>query len=151
MSLPLKFTNASVKRIHFTFLLHEFRSRFSKQVISVSDKKKFRNICRVRESGKVRCSQKPVDVLRENLLYRKTFLDSAYFCLKTKRQVSLYLSDREMNCTSSFDVQSNKLATSPHLLLTVLKPPEHEIAHRLSPSPAESLVDAVLGWWKTGV
>ena len=52
MSLPLKFTNASVKRIHFTFLLHEFRSRFSnsKHVISVTIKKRFCNIYMVRES-----------------------------------------------------------------------------------------------------
>ena len=50
ISLLLKFTNASVKRFHFVFLLHEFRSRFSKQMISVSVKKRFRNICRVRES-----------------------------------------------------------------------------------------------------
>ena len=40
----------------------------------------------------VRCSQKkPVHVFRENLLYRKTFLDSTSFGLKTIRQVSLYL------------------------------------------------------------
>ena len=48
---PLKFTNASVKRTHFTFLLHEFRSRFSKQMISVSIKKRSCNVCRVRESS----------------------------------------------------------------------------------------------------
>ena len=49
-SLLLKFTNESVKRFHFVFLLHEFRSRCSKQVISVPMKKRFRNICRVRET-----------------------------------------------------------------------------------------------------
>ena len=42
--------NASVQRFHFAFLLHEFRYRFSKQVISVPKKKRFRNICWVRES-----------------------------------------------------------------------------------------------------
>ena len=31
INLLLKFTYASVKRFHFVFLLHEFRSRFSKQ------------------------------------------------------------------------------------------------------------------------
>ena len=35
MSLSLKFTNASVKGIHFTFLLHEFTPHFSKHVISI--------------------------------------------------------------------------------------------------------------------
>ena len=52
-SLLLKLTNASVKRFHFVFLLHEFRSRFSKQMISVSSKKRFRNIRRVRESDEM--------------------------------------------------------------------------------------------------
>ena len=46
----LKFTDASVERFHFVFLLHMFRSRFSKLVISVSIKKRFRNICGVRKS-----------------------------------------------------------------------------------------------------
>ena len=50
ISLLLKFNNASVKRFHFVFLLHEFRTRFSKQMIFVSIKKRFRNICPVRES-----------------------------------------------------------------------------------------------------
>ena len=36
MSLSLKFTNASVKRIHFAFLLQEFRFRFRKHMISVT-------------------------------------------------------------------------------------------------------------------
>ena len=44
-----------------------------------------------------------------------------------------------MNWTSSFLVQSDKLATGLHLLLapvgTVVKPAEHEVAHRLSPIP----------------
>ena len=42
-----------------------------------------------------------------------------------------------MNWTSSFLVQSDKLAIVPHLLLapvgTVVKPQEHEVAHRLRP------------------
>ena len=54
------------------------------------------------------------------------------------RQVSLYLSDLEMKWTSSFLVQSDKLAIVLHLLLapvsTVVKPAEHEVAHRLNPS-----------------
>ena len=69
---------------------------------------------------------KPVDVLGKNPLYRKMCLDSTFFGLKTMRQVSLYLSDLEMNWTSSFLVQSDKLAIVLHLLLapvgTVVKP-----------------------------
>ena len=118
------------------FPLHEFRSSFSKQVISVPIKKRFRNICRVRESeGRFIPQKKTVDVLRENPLCRKTFLDSNYFCSKTTRQVSLYVSDLEMNWTSSFLVQSDKLAIVLRLLLapvsTVVKPAVHEVAHCL--------------------
>ena len=44
-----------------------------------------------------------------------------------------------MHWTSSFLVQSDKLAIVPHLLLapagTVVKPAEHEFVHRPSPSP----------------
>ena len=44
-----------------------------------------------------------------------------------------------MNWTSSFPVQSDKLAIVLHLLLTpvstVVKPTEHEVAHRPSPIP----------------
>ena len=113
----------------------EFRSRFSKQVISITIKKRIRSIYQVRESEE---RLKTCWCLRENLLYRKTFLDSTYFRLKTTRQVSLYLSDLEMNWTSSFLVQSDKLAIVLHLLLapvgTVVMPAEHEVAHRLSPS-----------------
>ena len=153
-SLPLKFTNASVKRLHFIFLHHEFRSRFSKQMISITIKKRFRSIYRVRES-----SQKPVDVSRENLLSRKTFLDSTYFCLEAKRQVSLYLSDLEMNWTSSFLVQSDKLAIVLHLLLApVSTVGEASRARSISSSKTESgcgvampsgesQVDAVICWW----
>ena len=50
ISWLLKFTIDSVKRFHLVFLLQEFRSRFSKQVITVPIKKRFRNIYRVRES-----------------------------------------------------------------------------------------------------
>ena len=62
--------------------------------------------------------------------------DSTYSGLKTFRQVSLYLSDLEMNWTSSFFVQSDKLAIVLHLLLapvgTVVKPTEHEVICRQS-------------------
>ena len=44
-------------------------------------------------------------------------LDSTSSGLKTLRQDSLYLSDVEMNGTSSFLVQSDKLAIVLHLLL----------------------------------
>ena len=97
-SLLLMFTNASVKRIHFTFWLHELGFRFRKHVISVALKNNFSRIYRIRES-KYRCSQKPVDVSRKNLLYRNTFLDSTCFCLKTNRRSPPYLSDPEMNCS----------------------------------------------------
>ena len=50
INLLLMFTHECVKGFHFVFLLHEFRSRFSKQMISVAIQKRFRNICRVRES-----------------------------------------------------------------------------------------------------
>ena len=50
VSSPLKFTNAILKRFHFVFLLHEFRSRLIKHVISIPIKKRFRNVCRVGES-----------------------------------------------------------------------------------------------------
>ena len=64
-------------------------------------------------------------------------LDSTYFGLKTMRQVSLCISDLEMNWTSSFLVQSDKLAIVLHLLLasvgTAVKPAEHEVVRRLSP------------------
>ena len=84
--------------------------------------------------------RKPVDVSRKNLLFRKTFLDSTcFFCLKPTRRVSPYLSDLEVNWTSSFPAQSDKLVIIPHLLLapvgTVVRPAEHEFAHRPSPSP----------------
>ena len=55
------------------------------------------------------------------------------------QQVSLYLSDLEMNWTSSFLVQSDKLAIVLHLLLaragTMVKPAEHKVAHRPNPIP----------------
>ena len=54
-------------------------------------------------------------VLRGASLYRKTFLGSTYFCLKTTGQVSLYLPDLEMNWTSGLLVQSAKLAIVPAL------------------------------------
>ena len=42
-----------------------------------------------------------------------------------------------MNLTSRFLLHSDKLAIGPHLLLapanTVVKPAEHEVAHRLRP------------------
>ena len=137
LSLPLKFTDASVRRINFTFLLHEFKSRFSKHVISITLKKRCRRIYRIWESEeRFVCSQKPVDVSGVN---RKTFLDSTCPGLKTMRQVSLYLPDLEMNWTSSFLVQSDRLAIVLHLLLgrvfAVVKPAEHEFAHRPRQSP----------------
>ena len=65
-------------------------------------------------------------------------LDSTYSDAKTMLQVLLcqQISDLEMDWTSSFLVQSDKLAIGPHLLLapvgTVVKPAEHEVVRRLS-------------------
>ena len=86
-------------------------------------------------------------------------LDSTYSGLKTLRQVSLYLSDLELIWTSSFLVQSDKLAIVLHLLLapvgTVVKPAEHEVVRRqksdsggVAVLSAESWVDAMIAWWK---
>ena len=70
--------------------------------------------------------QKPVDVTRKFRLCRKMCLDLTVSGLKTLRQVSLYLSDLEMNLT----------AIVPHLLLapanTVVKPADHEFVRRPS-------------------
>ena len=44
ISLLLKITNASAKKLNFIFLLYEFRSRFGKQMISITINKRFRNI-----------------------------------------------------------------------------------------------------------
>ena len=41
MSLLLDLIDTIVKRFHFVFLLHEFKSRFSKQVISVPSRRDF--------------------------------------------------------------------------------------------------------------
>ena len=66
-------------------------------------------------------------------------LASTFSGLKTMRQVSLYLSDLEMNWASSFLVQSDKLAIVLRLLLapagTVVKPAEHAVVRRLCPIP----------------
>ena len=92
----------------------------------------------------VHYSQKPVDVARKIDIYRKVCLDSTYSGLKTLRQVSLYLrlSDLEMNWTSSFLVQGDKLAIVLHLLLapvgTVVKPAEFEVVRHQSPLPVAS-------------
>ena len=69
----------------------------------------------------------------------------------------MYLSDLEMNLTSSFLVQSDKLAIVLHLLLapvgTVVKPAEHEVIRHQSPILgasrcffSESWVDAMVDW-----
>ena len=97
-------------------------------------------------------SQKLVDVSRKKPLNRKLCLDSTYFGLKTMRQVPLYLSGLAMNWTSSFLVHSDTLAIVLHLLLapvgTVVKPAEHQVVRRLSPTPGRCR-DAfcwVIGW-----
>ena len=66
IGLLLKFTHASVKRFHFVFLLHKFRSRFSKEMISSSITKRFHNICRVGESDeRFIAPRKTVDISRK--------------------------------------------------------------------------------------
>ena len=136
ISSLLKFINASVKRFHFVLLLHEFRSRFSEQVICIPIEKRFSNTCRVRES-----EERFVVVMSSGQIRpcRKMCLVSTDSGLKTLRQVSLFLSDLEMNWTSSLLVPSDKLAIVLHLLHapvgTVAKPTEHEVAHRRSPIP----------------
>ena len=69
-------------------------------------------------------------------------LDSTYLGLKTTRQLALYLSNLEMNWTSSFLFQSAKLAIVLYWLLapagTVVKPAEHEVVRRLSLIPGAS-------------
>ena len=50
ISLSLKLIDTIVKRFHFVFLIQKFSSRLSKQMISVTIKKRFRNICQVAES-----------------------------------------------------------------------------------------------------
>ena len=68
--------------------------------------------------------------------------DSTCSGFKTLRQISLFLSDLEMNWASSFLVQSDKLAIVLHLLLapegTVVKLAEHEVVRRQSPIPGAS-------------
>ena len=134
ISFPLKFTNATVKSGYFTFLLHEFRSRSSKHVISMTIKKRVRSVYRIRES-------KERFVAPKNLLMTsqgKIFSIGKRFMIQPTRKVSMNLSDLEMNWTSSFLVQSDKLVIVLHLLLaplyTVVKPAEREFAHRRSPS-----------------
>ena len=83
-------------------------------------------------------------------------LDSTYFGLNTMRQISLYLSDLEMNRTSSFLVQSDKLAIVLHLLLapvrTVVNPAlscsSSKSDSGVAMLSAESQVDAMIDWWK---
>ena len=71
-------------------------------------------------------------------------LGSTYSGMKTLRQVALYLqmSDLEMNWTSSFLVQSDKLVIVLHLLLapvsTVVKPAEFEVVRHQGPLPVAS-------------
>ena len=66
-------------------------------------------------------------------------LDSTFFCVRTTRQVSLHFDGSEMNWTLRFLVKNDKLVIGQHLLLSpvsrVVKPAEHEFAHRPSPSP----------------
>ena len=90
----------------------------------------------------------------------KTFLDSTYFGLRSTQLVSPYLPDLVMDWTSCFLVQSDKVAIVPHLLLapvgTVVKPADHEFAHRPSPIQEEASQgseqnrksQAILGLWK---
>ena len=109
-------------------------------MISVPIKKRFRNIGWVRESDKKYIAPKNLLMsYRKIFSFGKRLSIQPYFGSKTTRQVSLYSSDLEINWTSSFVVQIDKLAIFLHLLLapegTVVKPAEHEVAHCLSPIP----------------
>ena len=125
----LKFASASVKRFHIVFLLHELGSRVG-------------TFAGLEKSDERFDTPKNLLFLWEKHLYRKMCLASTYSGLKTLRQVSLYLSDLEMNWTPRFHVQGDKLAIVLHLLLapegTVVKPAEHEVVRRLSSIPGAS-------------
>ena len=149
MSLSLKFTNASVKSIHFTFLLLDFRFRFRKHMISVTLMERFQRIFWMRESEQ-----------RFNVSQtcRNTFLVSTCFCLRTTQRVSPYSSDLGMNQTSSFLLQSDKLVIFPHLLLCkysgeasrarICSSSKSDSGGGVAMPSVESQVEAMLGLWK---
>ena len=76
---------------------------------------------------------------------------SAFFCVRTLRQVSLHILGSEMNWTLSFIGESDKLVIGRHLLLspvsTAVKPACSVFAHRPNPTQ-ERDVDVILGLWK---
>ena len=84
----------------------------------------------------------PFRILERAFEKKLLSLSSTYFRLITLRQVRLYLSDLEMNWTSSFLVQSDKPAVVLHLLLapvdTAAKPADHEVVRHQSPTPGAS-------------
>ena len=71
-SLLLKSTNFVFQRFHFALLLHEFRSRFNKQMISIPIKQRSCNICWNRESDKRFVAPKTlVEVSKANLFHQE--------------------------------------------------------------------------------
>ena len=117
------------------FLLHQFRSRLSKQVISISFKKRFCNIRWVGISeNRFVSSQK----LQQVALFLKIRLVPIFSDVRALPQVSLCRrsSDLEMNLTSNLLFQRSKFVIVPHSLLapvsTVVKPAEHEFVRRPS-------------------
>ena len=133
MSLTLKFAGASVKKtpLYFPTSASKWSPVPSRRYFAAFTWSE--NLKKCSLLPKTCWCPKGKSSLSENVSWFNNF------CLKKQRQVSLHLSDLEMNWTSSFLVQSDKLAIVLHLLLapvaTVVKPAEHEVAHRLSPSP----------------
>ena len=84
----------------------------------------------------VLCSQKPVDAMQV-VSFGKRFLTQPIPHENKLTGFRVHLGS--MNWTSNFVVQSDKLEIVSHLLLApvdaVVKPAEHEFAHRLDPSP----------------
>ena len=79
MSLPLKFTHASVKNINFTFLLQDFRFRFCELMISIFFKNCSRSVFRIREPEERFTFSLTCLMSKECRLCRKMCLDSTLF------------------------------------------------------------------------
>ena len=106
------------------FLLQKFRPRLIKQMILVSIKKRFPNICWVSNSKKQNEHHSRNGFpIRYFGLFRKTCSDSIQCGMKTLRQVSLELPDLEKNLTSSFLALSDKLVLGVHVLLASVHTP----------------------------
>ena len=135
MSLSLKFTNANVKSINFT-------SRFRILLLRVDDLLVLQGLVSQlltdqRTRRKFHLFLELTHVLRKCLLCRKMFLDSAFFRVRTLRQLSLHFLGSETNWTLELLEKSDKLVVGQHLLLypvsTAVKPACSVSDHRPSP------------------